>query len=123
MLAKRLLFWSPRILCILFAAFISGFALDVFGQGYSGWETIVALAMHLIPTAIFLALLVLAWRWEWMGAIVFPVLGLLYIALFQGRFHWSTYLVIAGPLFLVGGLFLCDWLLRSKRRRGADISR
>lgn len=26
---KRLLFWSPRMLCIVFAAFISLFALDV----------------------------------------------------------------------------------------------
>ena len=31
---KRLLFWTPRILCLLFAGFISLFALDVFeGQG------------------------------------------------------------------------------------------
>jgi hypothetical protein len=29
---KRLLFWAPRILCILFAAFVSLFALDVFDQ-------------------------------------------------------------------------------------------
>ena len=118
MLTKRLLFWSPRILSIIFAAFISLFALDVFGPGYSFAETIVALAMHLIPTAIFLALLVISWRWEVVGAVVFPVLGLLYIASFQGRFHWSVYLIIAGPLFLIGGLFLCDWLLRSVRPRG-----
>ena len=119
MLAKRLLFWSPRILCVLFAAFVSVFALDVFGQGYGFRETIVALAMHLIPTAIILALLVVSWRWEWVGALLFPVLGVLYIVSSQGRFHWSVYLSIAGPLFLVGGLFLCDWLLRSVRRRGA----
>ena len=118
MLAKRLLFWSPRILCMLFAAFVSVFALDVFGQGYGFWETIVALAMHLIPTAIILALLVVAWRWEWVGALLFPMLGVLYIVSSQGRLHWSVYLVMAGPLFLVGGLFLCDWLLRSVRPRG-----
>jgi len=29
-LLKRLFFWSPRILCILFAVFLSLFALDVF---------------------------------------------------------------------------------------------
>ena len=31
---KPVLFWTPRILCILFAIFISLFALDVFGEGY-----------------------------------------------------------------------------------------
>jgi hypothetical protein len=30
---KQLLFWTPRVLGILFAAFVSMFALDVFGKG------------------------------------------------------------------------------------------
>ena len=30
---KRLLFWTPRILCIAFAFFVSLLALDVFGEG------------------------------------------------------------------------------------------
>ena len=41
---KRLLFWMPRILGILVAAFVSIFAFDVFGEGYTVWETIAALA-------------------------------------------------------------------------------
>ena len=32
---KRVLYWTPRVLGILFALFISIFALDVFGEGYS----------------------------------------------------------------------------------------
>ena len=112
---SRLLFWTPRILCILFAAFVSVFALDVFGEGYSFWETIVALAMHLIPTAVILVALAIAWRWEWVGGVLFIALGALYILIFpQG--HWSAYLVISGPLFLVGILFLADWWLRARHR-------
>ena len=113
--ASRLVFWAPRILCILFAAFVSIFALDVFGEGYSFWETIVALAMHLIPTAIILVALAIAWRWEWIGGLLFIALGALYILIFpQG--HWSAYLVISGPLFLVGILFLVDWWFRARHR-------
>ena len=59
---KRVVFWTPRILCILFAVFVSLFALDVFGEGYDFWETIVALVMHLIPTGIILISLAIAWR-------------------------------------------------------------
>jgi hypothetical protein len=103
------LFWAPRVLCALFAAFISLFALDVF-EGHQGiWQTTVALLMHLIPTAVLLVLLAVAWRWEWVGAVAFPVVGALYITMAWGRFPWLTYVIIAGPLFLAGGLFLANW--------------
>ena len=68
-LSKRLLFWTPRALAIVFIAFLSLFALDVFGEGYGFWQTLLALVIHLIPTWILIALLILAWRWEWIGAV------------------------------------------------------
>jgi len=40
---KRVLFWAPRVLGILFALFLSLFALDVFSEGYSFGETMLAL--------------------------------------------------------------------------------
>ena len=113
---KRLLYWMPRILCILFAIFVSMFALDVFSEGYSFWETIIALLMHLIPTGIILIVLVFSWRWEWIGAILFTALGVLYIVKFEGRFHWSAYFMMSGPLFLTGFLFLINWLYRKQLR-------
>jgi hypothetical protein len=114
---KRSLFWTPRILCLLYAAFISLFALDVF-EGHRGvLETAIALAMHLIPTAALLLILAFSWRWEWVGAALFPALGIFYLVAFAGRFHWSVYATIAGPLFLIGALFLINWLLRHEQRR------
>ena len=113
---KRLLFWTPRILCILFAVFVSLFALDVFGEGYGFWGTMLALLMHLIPTFVILIVLAISWRWEWVGGIMFIALGALYLVTSWGRFHWSAYLLISGPLFLVGVLFLINWLYRAKRR-------
>jgi len=49
---ERLLCWTSRILALLFAAVVSVFALDVFGEGYTFLQTILALTMHLIPTAL-----------------------------------------------------------------------
>jgi hypothetical protein len=114
--AKRLLFWAPRILCLLFAAFISLFALDVFGEGYGFWETLVALFMHLVPTAIVLVALAIAWRWEWVGAVLFVALGVGYIVMAWGRLHWTAFVFIPGPLFVVGVLFLLNWLYRAQLR-------
>ena len=113
---KRLLFWTLRILCILFAVFVSLFALDVFGEGYGFWKTLLALLMHLIPTGIMLIVLAISWRWEWVGGIVFNILGVLYLVMFWGRSPWSVYLVISGPLFLIGVLFWLNWRCRRELR-------
>ena len=113
---EKLLFWMPRLLGLSFALFLTLFALDVFGEGYGFWKAILALFMHLIPTWIVLIVLAIAWRWEWVGAVVFAALGVFYLIMAWGRFHWSAYVVISGPLFLVGTLFLIDWLFLAKRK-------
>ena len=110
---KRLLFWAPRILCILFAVWVSLFALDVFGEGYGFWETILALLMHLIPTGIIVVVLVISWRWEWVGGVLFTVLGALYLVMSWGH---GVVNPISGPLLLVGVLFLINWLYRAELR-------
>lgn len=107
---RQMLFWSPRIISILFAAFISIFALDVFVEGRGALEATGALLIHLIPTAVILIALALAWRRDLLGAFAFTWLGVLYLLLAWGRLHWSAYLVISGPLFLIGILFLLNWL-------------
>ena len=111
---KPWLTWTPRILCLLFAVFLSLFALDVFDQGFGFWETVLALLMHLIPTGIVLVVLAVSWRWERIGAILFMALGIWYLLTAWGRFHWSAYAVISGPLFLVGVLFLASWINRPR---------
>jgi hypothetical protein len=47
---------------------------------------------------------------------MFIALGVLYLVMAWGRFHWSAYLLISGPLFLVGVLFLINWLYRAELR-------
>jgi hypothetical protein len=116
---KRIAFWMPRVLSLCFAAFISLFALDVFDAGYGFWETIVALLIHLIPTWIVLIALALAWRWEWIGAILFVALGGGYVIMAWGKFTWITYLLVAGPSFLIGALFLVNWVGRAELRSSA----
>ncbi|WP_420643583.1 DUF7670 domain-containing protein [Candidatus Leptofilum sp.] len=108
---KQLLYWLPRVLSILFALFISLLALDVFGEGYSFWETMVALFMHLIPTFIIVAAILIAWRWERVGAALFFALALTYLIMTDGRM-WT----IPTPLFLFGLLFLVSWRVTLKSR-------
>ena len=67
---KQVLFWTPRVLCILFALFLCMFSLDVFEEGLGFWGTSLALMVHLIPVYIVIIALVIAWRWEWIGAML-----------------------------------------------------
>jgi hypothetical protein len=75
-LSRRALFWTPRALSIVFIAFLSLFALDVFDGHFGFWQTALALTMHLIPVFVLIAVLVLAWRWEWIGAALYAAAGL-----------------------------------------------
>jgi hypothetical protein len=113
---KHVLFWSPRVLCILFAMFLSLFALDVFNEGYGFGETICALLIHLVPVYIVVIALIIAWRWEWIGAILFIAFALFYLVLSWGRLHWGAYLAISGPLVLLGVLFMLNWIYREQLR-------
>jgi hypothetical protein len=122
---KRLLFWSPRILCILFAAFLSLFALDVFDGRHGFWQTMLALLMHLIPVFVLILALVIAWRWEWVGAVLYAAAGTWYViwALRHPnlpariKLLWSS--TIAGPAFVIAALFLLNWLYRAQLRSKA----
>jgi hypothetical protein len=105
----NLINWAARIICMAFAIFISVFAMDVFSEGSGFWKTLLSLLIHLVPTFIILLVLLLSWKHEWVGAIIFPILGIAYIIASWGKFHWSAFVLIAGPLLLIGILFLIVW--------------
>lgn len=114
--SRRTLYWAPRTLAILFALFLSLFALDGFEPGSSFGEIAVALGTHLVPVALFVALLVVAWRREWVGALGFTALACLYVAWAWGRFPVLTYVLMSGPLLLLGVLFHFNWIRRAELR-------
>ncbi len=112
---KQILFWTPRLMGILFILFISIFALDVFDMQLGFWETILALFMHLIPSILLTVAVVVACRWEWVGAALFIGWGIWYLARARG-FEWFVYVLIAGLPALIGLLFLVGWIWRKQIR-------
>ncbi len=105
---SRSLSWAPRILGVVFALFLSVFALDALDQG------VLAVLMHLRPAALVLLVLALSWRRELAGSLAFLALAVLYILWAWGHFRWPVYAAIAGPLFLMSGLFLAAWLWKRR---------
>ncbi len=110
------LIWMARLLTLVFAVFISIFALDVFEEKLGFLQTVLALLLHLVPTFFILLVLWLSWNRGWIGSIVFSILGILYIWWAWGRFELITYLLISGPLFLVSILFLLGWWEQQKEK-------
>lgn len=111
------LYWSPRVLTILFILFISMFSLDIFGNNYTFWETVVGLLMHNIPTFILLIFLIVAWKYEWLGAVGFFLFAVGYIIMIlRNPFQWyllAWSLEIVGPAIIIGVLWWMNW----KRKR------
>ena len=100
-LQRRLLLWVPRILGILVTLFIGMFALDGLQEG------VLAFLLHLLPAFVLLLVVFGAWHREWIGAAFFIGLALVYAVSTLRRPDWI--LVIAGPLLVVGLLFLWSW--------------
>ncbi|MCJ7467949.1 MAG: hypothetical protein MUO53_14805 [Maribacter sp.] len=72
---KTVLYWLPRILGILAILFISLFAMDSFGPRLTFWQQLGGFLMHLIPSFLLLALLLVAWKWEYLGGVLFIIVG------------------------------------------------
>jgi hypothetical protein len=116
---KSIIYWAPRVLTIFLAAFLMVFSLDVFDGQKSFWQTALALLMHNLPSIVLLLVLILAWRKEWTGAVIYSIFGLVYLVTNLGRMHWSAFVLITGPLVLIGLLFLLAWY---KARRTESLS-
>jgi hypothetical protein len=105
-LRGRSLRMIPRVLGVCMSVFLALFALDVFGAGYTPWQSVWAFAIHLLPALVVAGAVAIAWRWELAGGAIFIGLAALYVIMAWGRFPLATYIVIAGPLVVAGVLFL-----------------
>ncbi len=111
---NKLLYWTPRILTIIFILFLGLFALDSFEGDQSMIKKIGGFFIHLIPNFVLILILVVAWKHEWVGTLAYIIVSILYIIMFWGRFPLTTYLIISGPLFLIAILFWFNWMNRKK---------
>lgn len=111
---SKFIYWAPRILGIIFVLFLMMFSLDVFEPGLSFQQIAFGLFMHNIPALFLLIILIISWKYEFIGGVVFILAGLAYILLLAMNPEFEWYMlpwsaVISGPTFLIGTLFLINW--------------
>lgn len=114
---KRLLYWLSRVLGILFAAFLSMFALDALTEKQGAFRILAALLIHLVPALVVVAALAAAWRRDICGGPLFLLGAVLYAVANLARPDWI--LLISGPLLLLSILFTASWSCAARPHSGA----
>ncbi|MBF2709678.1 hypothetical protein IR213_13935 [Flavobacterium soyangense] len=104
--------------------FISMFAADSFEQGNTIWQHLTSLFLHLIPTFILTALLIIAWKWENLGGLLFIFIGMasnpFIFMLNHNRNHFSIgqsigiIALINLPFVIIGILFIISHYMLKK---------
>jgi len=119
---KKWIYWTPRILSIIFLCFLALFSLDVIEEGLSFGQILLGLLMHNIPIFVLGIILWISWKYEIVGAIAFILAGILYIGfifrnIVETGFQWyylAWAVQLSGIAFFIGILFLMNW--RQKKR-------
>jgi len=118
-----LLYWTPRIICILTILFVSLFAFDAFSPELTIWQQITGFLIHLIPSFILLGLLIIAWKWEKTGGIILAIIGIVFtVVVFNLNYQrnhsftksFAIVLMLCIPFILAGVLFIVDHYYRVK---------
>lgn len=119
----RVFHWLPRVICIVAILFVSLFAADAFESGLTIWQQLGDFFIHLIPSFILLVFLIIAWKCEKIGGIIFLVIGLVLSPIIFNHNYKMNHsvgmslgiiLAITFPFVIVGVLFLVGHFLNKK---------
>jgi len=94
---------------VLYAVALLIFAADVFNHEQNIAQTFYDILLHLLPTAVILLIVFVAYNRPLIGAIIYLVLGLMYIITGWASMHWTAHVLIAGPLLLLSALYITAW--------------
>ena len=122
-ISNQFLHWTPRIIVILAILFVSMFALDSFSPELTIWQQIGDFFMHLIPSYVLIAILLIAWRWELIGGIFLILISAgMSPFIYQHNYNMNhsvlqsleVILLINLPFFIAGILFVLEHVFRKK---------
>ena len=127
---SKLVYWTPRVLSMLFICFLALFSFDVISPELSFWQIALGMFIHDIPVFILAVILWISWKREIVGGVVFTLAGTLYAAwvaavVLMNHSDWFKLfwiLQVSGPALLIGILFIVNWQKRRNVRKDALTS-
>ena len=123
--SPKFFYWLPRILCILSILFVSSFAFDAFTSEENFMVQIGEFILHIIPPLVLVFLLIVTWKKELLGGVIFMILGLGFSPyVFKMNYNinhsfWESLgiiMTITIPFFVVGVLFLLSYFKKKKKK-------
>ena len=108
--------WIPRVLTIFFILFISIFALDVFEGDASVIEKIGGLLIHLIPSFVLVAVLIVFWKRPLVSGILFILAGILFTIYYRTYDDIFTFITITVMIAICGILYIISHAIMKKKR-------
>ena len=117
---KKIVYWMPRVLAILFTLFIMLFSLDVFDGTSSHTDQLIGFFMHILPAYGIILVIVLAWKKDIIGMIGFALIAIGLFMMVMGSNQPSSSAVnpavffISGPALLISLLYGFSWILNKK---------
>jgi len=103
---QKIFFWTPRILCIIAILFMMVFSLDVFDGKTPLYKEMLGFLIHNIPAMVLAAVLLVAWKHEFIGGIIFIGLFVVMSILFRSFMGNPASLIVIAPFLLIGILFI-----------------
>ncbi|MBU0471680.1 MAG: hypothetical protein KKF89_02760 [Nanoarchaeota archaeon] len=87
-----------RILLIIIILFFTLFSLDA--GSFLGW------IIHMIPSFLLIIILLISWKWNFVGGIILILVGLLTIFFFDTYKSIISLLIITIPMIICGTIFM-----------------
>ncbi len=110
----KALSWFARILAILTILFMMMFSLDSFGGDASFGRQILGFLIHNIPAFLFILALVISWKFEIAGGIMFIILFIAAGVFFKSFSGNPASLIIISPFAVAGIIFIAHHVLSLK---------
>jgi hypothetical protein len=115
---EKVLYWFPRIFTILAILFMGMFSLDVFGENATLGRKLLGFLIHNIPVLILIGVLIIAWKWELYGGLLFIVAFIVSCFWFHSFSGNPGSLIVTSPFLITGILFIVHHFLYGKKSIG-----
>lgn len=109
--------WFARILATLTILFMLMFSLDAFSGDETFARKILGFLMHNIPVFALIIALVIAWRYEIAGGVLF-IISFVALGIFFKSFAGNSgSLMIIAPLLIAGITFIVHGIIAPKEKQ------
>ena len=97
--------WIPRLFSIFLIIYFGLFTLEVWYQDVSLAQKLIDLIIHLIPSIVMLICLLVSWRFQTAGGMMFVVAGFGSAIFFNTFSSLTDFILISFPIFISAILF------------------